>query len=228
VQRLELEDQRYDADQRDAEREIYRRLVDTDFAVDCYLWRCLADRLARYGYGVLVGWGLDGVLRSRADAKHIAGSSRIPEHLHLDEDQAKSLAQEVLSVSIDRYRRISLPAWDPNGGASLRTWLIGRCLLDLPDTFERWHRHERRQLPAGPPRVDDGRHGHRPDEEAEAHVLLEQALGLINDPVARTALAMQNEGHTVHEIAQQLQTTDHIIRTALYRARARIRKELEN
>jgi hypothetical protein len=176
-----------------------------------------------YGYTVLVVWGCTGTLGRRVARHGGAGRSRVPIDLRLDKDQAHALATEVLIVARERFRTKSLPRWRPSGGASLRSYFIGRCLIDLPDVYQGWHTREVRPLPVDATWVDDGRYGTRPDEQAEAHVLADRVLDL--DPDLCCALRLQAQGQGLREIAEIVGSTPAAVRSQMYRARQRIRKE---
>lgn len=112
-----------------------------------------AKALAEYGYQVFIGWFVTGAVYRMA-ANHgggrgVYGYRRIPEALQLDRDDAAGLAADLVMVSIARFREYTLmnpdPAkrWSPTGGASIKTFFIGRCLMELPDAYEKWVRTER-------------------------------------------------------------------------------------
>jgi DNA-directed RNA polymerase specialized sigma24 family protein len=186
-------------------------------------WRAVAAGLMEYGYTILVVWACTGTLgRHAADHGGVSGS-RVPVDLRLDEDEARSLAAEVLLVAVERFRERSLPRWSAGGGASLRTWFVGRCLMELADVHRAWRNRELPLEPVGITCVDDGRHGDRPDEQAEARVELERLL--TRDPDLCRAVRLQIAGYKLEEIAKMMGTTPAGVRSQIYRGRRRIEKE---
>ncbi|MGH9212846.1 MAG: RNA polymerase sigma factor [Acidimicrobiales bacterium] len=143
--------------------------------------------------------------------------------MKLDEDEAHALASDVLLVALEKFRTRSLPRWRPSGGASLRSYFIGRCLMELADVYAAWHDRELRPLPIDGTYVDDGRYDVRPDEQAEAKVLTDQLLD--RDPDLYRVLQLQDEGYTLEEIATRMGRTRAAVRSQLYRGRLRSGKE---
>lgn len=212
-------------DEGQAEAEIVRRLlaagVDGDDFNDADPeWRQLATRLIKYGYPVLVAWGVTGELPKKVESVALYGGRRLPEELN--KDDAHALAVEVLEVAIKKFRTSSLRTWSPTGGATLHSYFIGCCLLVAGQAYEGWYRRERRPLPLDLRFVDDGRDGRRPDEAAEASVLVDQLLA--GDPVLRRVLELQGQGYSLDEIAGNLGTTSKRLKSRTYRARQRIQK----
>jgi hypothetical protein len=206
-------------DRRQADIEIVEVLKAEDFDKDSVAWLALADRLARYGNSVLVAWAVTGELRARA--KRYPGGHRLPEGLRLDVGDARSLANEVLAKSLENFRTRSLRQWDPNGPASITTWFIGRCLLDLPDVFPGWFRRELRPLPV---EVGEPCCWQQGAEDTTACDLVDEMLE--NDPVLRKVIEQREAGYTWAEIASQLGTTETAIKSKVHRAKNRLRKEV--
>jgi DNA-directed RNA polymerase specialized sigma24 family protein len=141
--------------------------------------------------------------------------------VRLDQDDSQALAAEVLMVAIEKFRTKSLRTWSSTGGASLRAYFIGCCLLVVGQVYDVWYRRERRPFLLDPGNVDDGRNGHRPDEEAEASVLVDQLLA--DDPDLRRVLELQDQGYSLEEIAGNLGTTPAGLKSRKYRARQKLR-----
>jgi hypothetical protein len=206
--------------QRMADREIVDRLRSVGFDRASSDWTEFAEALLEYGYAVLVAWAVTGEIAGKVAAHGGLSRGRVPEMLHLNEDEARGLAADLLMVSIERFRTRSLGRWSPAGGASLTTFFIGRCLLDFADVYWAWYRRERREPPLEPLMVDDGRHSQRPDDEAEARVLADQILG--DSPGLRQVLQLQGDGYSLSEIARKLGTTEAGVRSQIYRGRQRL------
>jgi hypothetical protein len=212
-----------------ADDELVRRIASAKFAKTSQEWAALADRLAAYGYFVLVAWGITGRLHEKA-LKH-RGGSRIPKGLALDVDEAHALAHELLLVSLEKFRTTSLSLWNPKGGACLTTFFVGRCLMDLPDVYEKWDARERqrwrdyeRWTDAMAP-VDDGRHIPHPEQEVEVRLLVDELLE--NDPDLRMVLELRDQGLSWEEIAALSGEETGCVRTRAHRAMQRIRRAAE-
>lgn len=205
--------------QRLADARIVAKLDECGF--DGPEWRALSGALMAYGYSVLVVWGCTGMLPHLAAERGGVSGHRVPAGLRLDRDQAHALATEVVLTAIERFRTHSLPHWTLDGGATLNSWFITRCLMELADVHRAWQGREMRSLPLEAFAVDDGRHCPRPDEQAEARVLLDRLIAL--DPGLCLAAALQEAGYTLAEIADELGTTPAAIRSRIHRGRRNIR-----
>lgn len=197
--------------ERIADQEIVLTLQLTGFDPASPEWQTLARALAEYGYSVFTGWGLTGALRRMA-AKHgrsgVAGLAKIPEGLRLERDDALTLAADVTTVSVEAFRTKTLMdprrTWSPTGGASLKTYFIGRALMELPDVYQRWERGGRDVIDLRG-QVDDGRHSDDPAHHAVASATLTEIAGTDPDTVAMFEL--QQQGYEIAEIAELLSTT---------------------
>lgn len=220
-----------------ADDEIIRRLGLQGFDKSTDDWAVLAGALIEYGYGVFVGWGIGGLLHQKAAAQGrtgVRGLSKIPDDLRLLPDDAHALAVEVLLVSVETFRTKTLMGppdrrWNSASGASLMTFFIGRCLMELPDVYKRWARtNERAAAEINRFNELDGIDAHHvvdPEHLAVVAVELEEALAATG-PAAEAMLKLQAAGYTRREIAELLTTPERVldedaIRTDLYRARQR-------
>jgi DNA-directed RNA polymerase specialized sigma24 family protein len=209
--------------ERMADELIVERLRRTGF-VDGPEWRLLACALVEYGYVVLVVWGCNGSLGRHAARYGGVSGRRVPADLWLDESDAQALAAEVLLVATDKFRTSSLPRWKPTGGASLKTFFIGRCMMELADVYLAWHNREQRPLPLGHSCVDDGRHQNRSEDVVEARIMIDQLLD--HDPGLREMLLLQADGYTLAEIAKRLGASESSVRSRIHRGRRQLyRKE---
>lgn len=220
------------------ERNIITTLQLCNFQVSSAEWQELAQALAEYGYAVFVGWGITGALyrvaAQHAGGRGVYGLGKIPENLRLGEDNARALAAELLMVAIEAFRSKSLMdprrTWSPTGGASLKTYFVGRCLMELPDVYVEWDRRERRPIHdhAGPDlTVDDGRHGPNPADQAEASARVAELVD--GDGVIRVMFELQQAGYSLQEIAEMLtaagiQVSEGSIRTRMSRFRTTARR----
>lgn len=210
-------------------------------------WRKMARTLAEYGYAVFKGWAYSGSLHRMAanhsSGKGVYGYQRIPETLQLRGDDAHALVAELMITSIEAFRRKTLmhpdPAkrWRPTGGASLRTFFVGRCLMELPDVYAKWARSEARaaaELERYADLVDrdsKGEYSADPGEQAIASARVDEVLGGVGDSdgEARTMFLLQQEGYSLIEIAEMLQAagieaTEASVRSRMSRVRVMARR----
>ncbi len=157
----------------------------------------------------------------------------MPDDLRLHGDEAHALAAEVVIVAIQKFRTKTLMNKDPakrwriDGGASIKTFFIGRCLMELPDVFERWDRTERQS------RLRLDPYDKLTGEDATHHASLETppfVSAELNrvfegiDPLIRVMFELHQEGYTYEEIAEMLTGAGHPttvgqVRTKMSRSR---------
>jgi DNA-directed RNA polymerase specialized sigma24 family protein len=217
----------------------------SDFDVASPEWRMFQNVLVEYGYSVFVGWGISGQLRRRAAAHGrggVFGLSKLPEGLVLSREDAHDLATELMLVAIVRFREKTLMHPDPSrrwtvtGGASLKTYFVGRCLMELPDVYSKlrlqsdmWsippaapvdneHPSLRRVRPTTRSTVNSTGHDHTDHAAFDA---VELAALEAADPVAVAMFRLQSEGYSYLEIAEILDTTEGVVRTTMTRFRRR-------
>jgi len=217
--------------ERVAEREILMLLQLQGFDRSTPEWGVVAKALVEYGYSVFCAWLATGVARRMA-ARHaggrgVIGLSKIPEGLRLDDDDAHALSLELMLVALERFRTQTLMnphrTWRPEGGASLKTYFIGRCLMELPDTYQRWAHSEKDRLVLMADLPDDGLISVDPSVQVLAGAALDEM-----DPEVRVMFELQNRGYTLLEIAEMLTAsgfshTEGSVRTRMSRARVAAR-----
>lgn len=217
-----------------ADHEIVLELQLSGFDPDTEAWREFATVLAEYGYSVFKGWFITGAARQiaagHAGGRGVRGLGKLPDALQLDADDAHALAAELVEVAIEAFRSKTLlhsdpgKRWSPTGGASLKTFFVGRCLMELPDAYVKWHRRERRALRA----PDDHHDGE--GRRAAAERLDEVFAG--TDPLVRAMFELHDQKYTYDEIADMLSAgtgrsiTANKVRTDMSRFRATAQESL--
>ncbi|MEU8569851.1 hypothetical protein AB0C51_16095 [Streptomyces pathocidini] len=187
------------------------------------------DELARYGIAVLYSWIVDGSLQSRI--RRLSGHAVHLSSEHLaDHDGLSELVHTTVAVALRQFRRRALAGtgWQPEKGASVRTFFIGRCLLSFPNEYRRWVREQRQWGPLPPVPLREAEHLaardplSRPEElvidRRTVHALLVEA-----DPRTRRALVGLLYGYPQAVIAAELGMTIKSIEMLLYRHRRRLR-----
>jgi DNA-directed RNA polymerase specialized sigma24 family protein len=229
----------------DADVEIVARLERQGFDDSCDDWVKLSGELIKYGYSVLIGAlrapGVAYRMARRHGVDGVRGLAKLPEDLWLDDDSARDVAIRVLGKALPRFHRtLRAGDWSPTGGASLRTFFYGRCLMELPDAYQWWRQRHPDQYgrenymdPAALEAVDnhvDGMFRSRESDPADvivSAVISEAALQRL--PADKRAMfELQAAGYSYEEIANMSARaggsydTVGKVRTALYRARGQV------
>ncbi len=203
-----------------------RRLQLVAYDTNSPEWAVFQAAHIEYGYSVFMAWGVTGLLREKAVAHAggcgVRGATKVPEARTMHRDDAHELSVELMIVAIGKFRKKTLlnpdPArrWSPTGGASIKTYFIGRALMELPDVFERLRRHEQRATATLIPACDDddGGNQHRVLESGDRHrsgttaSLVEDRLVLddlfADRPVDRMIFELYAENYTAAEVAEVL------------------------
>ncbi|MGW5703879.1 RNA polymerase sigma factor [Amycolatopsis japonica] len=123
-----LERRRYD-------QQLYAALSAEGF--DGHGWRRFADELARYGHAVLVAWQRTGAIFAQCQLK---GRPLGAVPATWTEQDRIDLASDVVVSAINLFRQKAKAGqgWTFSGGASLRTYFIGACVLAYPTIYRAW------------------------------------------------------------------------------------------
>jgi DNA-directed RNA polymerase specialized sigma24 family protein len=213
--------------------EIVHRLQAAGAGPDSADWLELAGILIDYGYPILKGWLIAGLVKELAARHRLLSLSRIPDHLALCEEEAHDLSMDTLFTALPRYHRLLINGtWTPDGRANVKTYFVRCCLATFPDAYEKWNRSRQRE--ASTERVDlidlaDARPLRssipNPENVTVARTSVDEIL---QDPETRLMFDLQQQGYSLVEIAEQLDTPEHrctepIVRTRMTRARNRAR-----
>ncbi|MGO4417337.1 hypothetical protein AB4Z54_00805 [Streptomyces sp. MCAF7] len=131
-----------------ADRELYALLEREGFEG----WRTerFKEELWLYGWRSLRRWMRDGSIVKRCAEKGIKFYARPEENQLLTRlaELRSELAVESVEAAVARFVEKTLPAgkWDPDKGATLRTFFIGCCLYAFRDEFKIWARRRRAHL----------------------------------------------------------------------------------
>lgn len=219
-----------------------QRLVEEEIVLDLQLagfdtsspeWQEFASALAEYGYSVFMGWLISGVVYEMA-AKHgggrgVFGLERLPAALRLRPDDAHAVAADLVIRSIAAFRERTLmnpnpeKRWRADGGASIKTFFVGRCLMELPDVYQRWARQEGRFLTQGARYAaleQENPPGQHVDTESAGTASAE--LDRIRSDTDTETVAMfelQFMGYSYEEIAEMLSSVGDPVTTAHVRSR---------
>lgn len=228
--------------QRLVEQEIILELQLQGFDTSTPEWQVFANALAEYGYAVFKGWLISGVVYEMA-AQHgggrgVFGLEKIPEGLRLWPDDAHAVATDLVirSIAVFRERTLMNPRpdkrWRPDGGASIKTFFVGRCLMELPDTYRRWARQENRFRQEGALYAalerEESPGQHIDTESAGSAAATLRGLRQDNDRTTMAMFELQSAGYSYDEIADMLTSvgigmTKAQVRTRMSRARSAAR-----
>ena len=185
-------------------------------------WKQFEDALTRYGLAVLKAWIGTGSIFARCMQLGLPTARRAT----LGQGDVIDLATITLAEAISAFQTRILPEgrWDPDLGASLKTFFVGQCLLKFPREYSKWLK-DNQPLGVVPhlPEVSDGRPGADPAGSVEARDLVLQfaSTGKRDHNVARV-LALETAGFSQQEISAELGMSVSAIESLLYRHRRRV------
>ncbi|PPK67894.1 sigma factor-like helix-turn-helix DNA-binding protein [Actinokineospora auranticolor] len=185
-------------------------------------WDRFADDLARYGYATVMAW-----LRCGEMFAFCANQNRAlpaPPWYWTDDDRAE-LANLTVTTALNDFRRRAGEGtgWNPDGGASIRTYFMGNCVLSFPNHYRRWLGEQERHAPLT--EVNGDRHAVDPADLAVTALTAREALDDIPDERTRRAVVLHAQGYTHAEIADLIDTTPRAVEGLLHRQRHRARGE---
>lgn len=187
------------------------------------VWAYFSDVLARYGFAVVRAWLMRGVMVQKCREKRLKG---LPQNGlgPLPADDASELAGEIVAVAIHFFReRVLRPnRWDPRGGASLRSFFVGQCLIQFPSVYRRWRAEGGRGPEEPVEAVPDEPNDEDPERTAMQRLEIDNALSDIDDRTAQV-LRLYAEDVPQEEIAERVggDMTVRAVHAILYRHRKR-------
>jgi hypothetical protein len=194
------------------------------------LWWLFTHELAQYGYAVVVAWLRTDEMFAQCKKR---GCYPGPPPLRWQQDDVHSLANDTVSQAILDFRERALirGGWRPDGGASLKTYFVGRCVFAFPNFYRKWvgDQWHRRQLGLSMTDSEDivglSSSGQDPAEIAVGRLHLWRAFDDIADDRTKQAILLQEAGYRVEEIAELLGGAGRdVVRGILQRQRKRGRE----
>ena len=106
-----------------------------------------AEELAKYGYAVMIAWIKKGLILGRCRQRGFGGLPEPPVGAFARADVADELAGETVAKALHHFRDDVLMKgrWDPNRGATIKTYFVGQCLIRFPNIYRSWLANEARQ-----------------------------------------------------------------------------------
>jgi hypothetical protein len=127
-------------------------------------YELLEGELAAYGYPVILAWIRRGTIWGHCArrGRKVGSTDAEREVLERDFDVRLQLALDTVVETLPFFRDRVLREgrWSFDGGATLRTYFIGACILTFPNVFRSWQRAEhkwKRSLGAGMLASPEGR-----------------------------------------------------------------------
>lgn len=204
---------------------LYVRLVEVGFAGPDF--DVVADALVRYAYPVLCSWLASGHIVEQGARMGVRGLSRLGSGTTvLTRHDVEDLVQETLRRALERFVVDGRTGrgWSPDGGAALRTYFVGSCVLRFGDVYRAWERDQRQARPFPDSHLLD-RRSTVLDDPADLVILREKiAEKLPPDGPRRTEILLHHAGYSDGEIARIL--GDGTTAGAVANRRYRYRKNL--
>lgn len=189
------------------------------------------EELMRYGMAVMLSWTRTGKIIGECKKKN--RPLERPEHGpgHWSYTDRLELAGETVAIALKYFlEKVLKPGkWHYEGGAALRTFFVGACLLQFPNVYNRWAREQHRWDEA-----HDGRAtlegvetqwvtGDLIWKDPTGNAVLRQdtvrrILADVKNPKARTAIKMVIiDGAKHEEVAEALGVTVRAVEGYIYR-----------
>ncbi len=222
-----LRDEAARIDRLAGDRDLIDRLRRRDFTGAEY--DRTAEELVRYGVAVLKSWILAGTIYEKCAYK--GRPVKRADFEAFDDAEAESMAGEVITVAIARFRtEVLLPGlWDPSRGASLTTYFVGQCILCFPGVYRPWRTQQPPKRNWALNRLDENL---STEQAVEDDVIRERttvdALRLVKSQEARTALVMVGMGYRQAYIAEHLGMTEKAVERMIHYAKQQVRKGRES
>ena len=176
-------------------------------------WAPVAAEFGRYGFNVIMGWLYNGQIFDKVHEKtqrHL----RRPEE-RFDEDAVSTLATDTVIAALDAFleRVLKTNTWNPNRGASLKTFFIGQCCFQFSNVYRSWYRAEKRlrktHLVGDVTLLDMAKNASRgADVPLLQHTTAMETLGKLSTDKARLAVMLHSIGYTQAEIAVEIGVAD--------------------
>ncbi len=190
------------------------------------MWDRVGEEFARYGMSVWRGWMYTGQAYIEA-SRSAPGSVTSPE-VPLTADDIESIINDVITLALIAFRDKVLRAgkWDPQRGASLKTFFIGQCKFQFRDVYRKFERERARHRALH--LEDIGKEATSlPFPSADSRLIEEETrqdfLQSLSTELARRILELKDSGYNHSEIASMLDLEDHrAVTNALHYQRRRL------
>jgi hypothetical protein len=203
-----------------ADEEIVKILRSASFCGPA--WREFAEELVRYGLPVMIYWLVTGRIFVMCQARGF-GLER-PECNDWARADLEGFADEVVARGLNTFKQaLQDGEWHSDGGATLRTFFMGACVLEFPNLYRKWWSNaDSRWLKfavLAPCIVVSSSLPLDSGELVAMRIAIQEALKNIVDERTRTAVILQSEGYSYREIGKSLGITPPEVKALLRRHR---------
>ena len=163
-------------------------------------WAPVAEALAEYGFGVMVGWLFTGKVFTEVSKVGQPVTPCPPSWL--DDEEVTSLADETVVKALIKFQQVLMAGkWEAGKGASLATYFVGQCKFQFSNVYRSWFAAEerRRHQP-----VTYGLEGVAEKDTAAQAVGIGDAAGILErmPPLVEEVFRLKYlEGYSYQEIA---------------------------
>lgn len=197
-----------------ADEELDRILGDADLLYQLQLsgfapehWRRPSEEFGRYGYDVIAGWIFKGRIWGEVEAKVPYNLKLRRPEWDLDEHTVYTLAGDTVIAALNAFLEqvLKKKVWDPEDGASLKTFFIGQCCFQFPNVWRSYLRQQRRNREdpvADPSKKQKTSALPGPEEALVQDERISKILEVVSSQSARHAFSLQADGYTEEEIAR--------------------------
>ena len=210
----------------DPDAALYVQLVAVGFSGPDF--EVVADALLRYAYPILRAWLVSGQIVEECARKGVRGLRTLAaRQMYLTAEDIEDLVQDTLIVGLRRFIAAGRAGtgWSSDGGAALRTYFLGGCVLAFGGVYETWAEKEQHRrathtaLAAQPVPHRSGDNGFDPVDI----LIIREKLRDVLPPPGRmcTAVLLDAAGYSHAEIARIIGegTTPRAVEGLLYRYR---------
>lgn len=186
------------------------------------VWKALVEGLFLYGRNVLGKWITDGSIWRRCQALRL----QLPEDLTWRKPAPADIDDLVLDTLVNAVaayqQRLRKGRWDPDRGASLRTYFVGQALIQFTRVYRRYRQDQQQLVPLDPGHIYT--HGDisawlDPERVLLTKEELRERLSRVASPRSRTVLVLDALGFSYAEIADRTGLGVRAVEGRLRRAR---------
>jgi DNA-directed RNA polymerase specialized sigma24 family protein len=172
-------------------------------------YRIFETELAKYGMAVIGGWIRRGLIFARCSERGFGGLPAPFGDGLRHPDTIEELTLETVAKALVHFRTDVLMnnRWVSTGGATLKTFFIGQCLIRFANVYRSWHAHEQRDyVPADPHDVLDlsAERADGPEQRVIDLREVDRALEYVDDVRLKKALVLIAAGMSHAEVGLQL------------------------
>ncbi|MCX4902460.1 hypothetical protein OG571_46855 (plasmid) [Streptomyces sp. NBC_01369] len=214
----------------EADRRIVEILRRDDFSGPRY--DKVAARWWNYGWRIIIKWSRTGEIFARARAAGRPVKPRMITSTWTQDDRVEVATDAMISgMELFRDRGLRQGGWNPEGGASLTTFVVGAAVRSYRPAYETWFIGKSRlaELDIQPQPYDEEEPRDIPDQRAvDPYYVaataddLARVLPHIPDTQLRKGLGLRALGYTQAEAAFQVGLTEKALERRLSRTRTRV------